>query len=79
MFEVVKAAVVDVLFGTSVSCIENVEFRPKKAADAADAVTPGEAASVPKFWVGKGVGSSFTNRLSDLLKTSAGGGGGPFF
>ena len=79
MFEVVKAALVNVFFGSSVSCIEHIEFRPKKATDAADAIAPSEAASVAEFWVGKGVGSGFTNRLSDFLKTSAGRGGSSFF
>ena len=79
VFEVVKAALVNVFFGASVSCIENIEFRPKKATDTANAITPGETAAVAELWVGQGVGSSFTNRLSDLLKTSAGRGGSSFF
>lgn len=79
MFEVVKAAVVDIFFGASVSCIEHVEFRPKKAADTANAITPGETAAVAELWVGQGVSSGFANCLSDLLKTSPGGRGSSFF
>jgi hypothetical protein len=79
VFEVVKAALVDIFFGTGVSCIEHVEFRPKKATDAADAIAPSEAASVAEFWVGKGVSSGFADCLSDLLKTSLGGRGSSFF
>jgi hypothetical protein len=79
VFEVVKAAVVDIFFGANVSSIEHVEFRPKKAADTANAITPGETAAVAELWVGQGVSSGFADCLSDLLKTSLGGRGSSFF
>ena len=79
MFEVVKAALVNIFLGTGVSCIEHVEFRPKEAADTANAITPGETAAVAELWVGQGVSPGFANCLSDLLKTSPGGRGSSFF
>jgi hypothetical protein len=47
MAKLMKTGLVDSLFGGGSAGIQDVQFRPKKTADAADAVSPGEPASIP--------------------------------
>jgi len=79
MVKVVKAPLVNLLFGAGVTGVENVELRPEKAADAADAVSPSEAAAIAEFWECEGVASSFLDGLGDLAKTGLGVSGSTFF
>ena len=79
MAEMMKATLVNLLFSAGVAGVENVELRPEKATDAADAVSPSEAAAIAEFWECEGVGSSFLDGLGDLAKTGLGGSGSTFF
>jgi hypothetical protein len=79
MAEMMKATLVNLFFGAGVAGVENVELRPKKATDAADAVSPSEAASIGEFRKGEGVGPGFLDGFGDLTKTGNGGFGSAFF
>ena len=59
--KMLKTAVVDVFFALGVALVENIELGPKKAADTADTVSPGESASVGEFREGELVGAGFSN------------------
>ena len=56
-----KATVIDVFFALSMALVENIELGPKKAADTADTVSPGESASVGEFGEGELVGTGFSD------------------
>jgi hypothetical protein len=79
MMEVLEATFVNLFFSPSVPGIENVEFRPEKATNAADAVSPSEAAAIAEFRGGERVGPGFLDGLGDLTKTGNGGCGCAFF
>jgi hypothetical protein len=79
MAEMMKATLVNLFFGAGVAGIENVELRPKKATDAADAVSPSEAAAIAELREGERVGPGFLDGLGDLTKTGSGGSGSSFF
>ena len=66
MAKMIKAGLVDFLFGSGSASIQNVQFRPKKTADASDAVSPGEPASISQFRKGEGVGAGFFDFPGDL-------------
>jgi hypothetical protein len=78
MAKMMKAGLVVFLFGCGSPCIQNVQFRPKKTADASDAVSPGEPASIPQFRKGEGVGAGFFDFSGDLSQSFGGGVGSPF-
>ena len=59
--KMLKTAVVDVFFALGVALVENIELGPKKAADTADTVSPGESASVGEFGEGELVGTGFSD------------------
>lgn len=79
MPEVMEATLVNLLLGACIPGVQNIEFRPEKAADATNAVSPGEAATIAELRGGQGVGSGFLDGLGDLAKTGKGGSGGSFF
>jgi hypothetical protein len=70
---------VNLFFGAGVAGVENVELRPEKATDAADAVSPSEAAAIAELRGGERVGPGFLDGLGDLTKTGRGGSGSAFF
>ena len=76
--KMLKTAVVDIFFALGVALVENIELGPKKAADTADTVSPGESASVGEFREGELVGTGFSD-LGEGLAQAGGGEGGSFF
>jgi len=79
MAKMMKAGLVDFLFGGGSAGIQNVQLRPKKTADASDAVSPGEPASIPQFRKGERVGAGFLDFPGDLSQAVGGGVRSPFF
>jgi hypothetical protein len=59
MSKMTEAALVNFLLGLAVPGIQEIELGPKKTADAPNAVSPSEAATVLQFGRGQSVGSGF--------------------
>jgi hypothetical protein len=76
MSKMTEAALVNFLLGLAVPGVQDIEFGPKKTADAPNAVSPSEAATVLQFGRVQSVGSGFFDFTGNLAEATWGDEGG---